>query len=92
VLDVREVLARDGDRIEVEAGGYLIPPDGFALPSPEVMLAPEFTWPEVELPLYGFATFRTATDDWDELNRTVGIFNGIANPGAGTLVIEAGGS
>ena len=28
-------------------------------------------------------------DPWRQLNRTVGTFNGIANPGAGTLVIEA---
>jgi hypothetical protein len=89
VLDVREVLARDGDRVEVEAGGYLVPPAGFAMPSPKVMLAPDFAWPEVELPVHGFATFRTAMDGWQELNRTVGLFNGIANPGAGTLVIEA---
>jgi hypothetical protein len=89
VLDVRIVLARDGDRIEVEAGGYLFPPAGFALPPLEVMLAPDFAWPEVELPVHGFATYRTAMDRWQELNHTVGLFNGVANPGAGTLVIEA---
>jgi hypothetical protein len=68
---------------------YLIPPAGLALPSPEVMLTPEFTWPEVDLPVHGFAMFRTAAQEWQELNRTVGTFNGSANPGAGTLVIEA---
>lgn len=89
VLDVREVLMRDGDCVEVRAGGYVIPAAGVALPSAEVMLAPEFEWPEVELPVHGFATFATATQQWQQLNRTVGTFNGIANPGAGTLVIEA---
>jgi hypothetical protein len=89
VMDVRVVLARDGDRVEVEVGGYVVPPAGVALPPPEVMLAPEFAWPEVELPLYGFATYRTAMDWWQELNSTVGLINGVANPGAGTLVIEA---
>ena len=88
VLDVREVLTRDGDCVEVQAGGYLIPPTGFALPPHEVMQAPEFEWPEVELPLHGFATFATATQEWQKLNRTVGTINGIANPGAGTLVVE----
>jgi len=89
VLDVREVLVRDGQCVEVQAGGYMIPPAAFALPSPEVMLSPEFAWPDVELPVHGFVTFRTATQEWEQLNRTVGTFNGIANPGVGTLVIEA---
>jgi hypothetical protein len=89
VLDVRIVLALDGDRVEVGACGYLVPPAGVALPPPEVMLAPDFASPEVELPVHGFATYRTAMDGWQELNHTVGLFNGIANPGAGTLVIEA---
>jgi len=53
------------------------------------MLAPDFEWPEVELPLHGFATFATGTQQWQQLNRIVGTFNGIANPGAGTLLIEA---
>jgi hypothetical protein len=39
--------------------------------------------------VHGFVTFRTATQEWEQLNRTVGTFNGIVNPGAGTLVIEA---
>ena len=33
-------------------------------------------------------TFATATTEWHQLNRTVGTFNGVANPGTGTLVIE----
>jgi hypothetical protein len=52
------------------------------------MLAPGFEWPEVELPLHGFATFATAKEQWHPFNRTVGTFNGFANPGAGTLVVE----
>ena len=89
VLDAREVLLRDAESVEVRAGGYLIPPAGFALPAPEVLLAPDFVWPELELPFYGFATFATAAQPRQQLNRTVGTFNGIANPGAGTLVVEA---
>lgn len=88
VIDAREVLARDGDCVEVQVGGYSMPAAGVALPPPEVMLAPGFTWPEVELPLHGFVTFRTAMPEWHELNHTVGALNGISNPGAGTLVVE----
>jgi hypothetical protein len=53
------------------------------------MLAPDFEWPEVELPLHGYATFATGAQPWQHLNHTVGTFNGIANPGAGTLLVEA---
>jgi Protein of unknown function (DUF3237) len=89
VLDVREVLAQDGQSVDVRAGGYLIPPGGFALPPAEVLAAPDFRWPEVELPFHGFATFSTAASEWQQLNRTVSTFTGVANPGAGTLVVEA---
>jgi hypothetical protein len=89
VLDVREILERDGDRIDVHAGGYLVPPDGFVMPPPEVISAPGFTWPEIDMPMHGFVTFATATPDWNELNRTVATFSGSANPGAGTIVVEA---
>lgn len=89
VLDVRETLTRGADRVEVQAGGYLIPPPGFGLPPPDVILAAEFSWPDVELPVHGFATFRTGAAEWSELNHTVATFNGTANPGTTTLAIEA---
>jgi hypothetical protein len=89
VLDACEVIMPDGDCVEVRIGGYCIPPAGVTLPSPEIMLAPDFEWPEVELPLHGYATFATGAQPWQHLNHTVGTFNGIANPGAGTLLVEA---
>lgn len=89
VLDVREVLTHDGQSVAVGAGGYLIPPAGFALPPADVLFAPDFKWPEVELPFHGFATFCTAARAWEQLNRTVATFNGVANPGAGALAVEA---
>jgi hypothetical protein len=67
----------------------LIPPPEFALPSPDaIVVALSFAWPDVEVPLLGW-TFRTATHEWEHLNRTVGTFDGFANPGTGVLVIEA---
>jgi len=89
VLDVREALTADGLAVEVRAGGYLIPPAGFALPAAEVLLAPDFAWPDLDLPFHGYATFRTAAPEWAQLNRTVGTFDGAANPGTGRLVVEA---
>lgn len=89
VLDVREVLTRDGVAVEVRAGGYSIPPAGFSLPDPQLMLAPDFVWPDLEFALHGFATFRTAAAEWQQLNETVAMVTGAANPGGRRLVIEA---
>ena len=89
VLDVRELITRDGNTVDVQVGGYLMPPAGFALPPAQVLLDPAFVWPEIELAVYGFAMFQTSVEEWSDLNRTVATFNGIANPGAGTLVVEA---
>jgi hypothetical protein len=89
VLDVRETLIGEGVSVEVRAGGYLIPPEGFSLPEPQVLLSPEFAWPDIELPFSGFATFRTPAPEWRRLNETVGIFTGAANPGVGSLVVDA---
>jgi hypothetical protein len=36
-----------------------VPPPEFELPPTEVLLSPEFQWPDVSLPFHGFALFRT---------------------------------
>ena len=41
----------DEGHIEIKAQGYLVPPDGLELPPPDVILAPGFSWPDVELPV-----------------------------------------
>lgn len=88
VLDIHELISGDRVRIDVRAGGYMIPPQGFAS-DPEEILSPEYRWPDVDLPLHGFALLRTAAPDWQRLNETIGLFSGSANPGAATLVINA---
>jgi hypothetical protein len=89
IIDVRELIVRGSDVVEVQAGGYALPPAGFELPPPEIMSQPDFTWPDLGMALYGYATFRTAVPEWLELNRTVGIFSGVGNAGARTLEVEA---
>lgn len=89
ILDVRELLTLDGVTIDIHPAGYMVPPAGFSMPEPQRMLSPDFVWPDVELPLHGFATLRTAAPEWRWLNESVGLFIGAANPGAETLVIDA---
>jgi hypothetical protein len=89
VLDVYEVLATERGSVSVRAGGYLVPPPEFELPPTEVLLSPEFQWPDVSLPFHGFALFRTGAVGLEWLNRTVAAFEGEANPGLETLVVSA---
>jgi hypothetical protein len=89
VMDARETIAGPGVAIALRIGGYVLPPPGFALPDPDVMASPDFAWPDIALPLHGFATFRTAAPAWRHLNHTIGLAGGAANPGTGTLVVEA---
>jgi hypothetical protein len=89
VVDAREVVVADGRHVAVNVQGYLIPPDDVELPPPHVILAPDFTWPDVALPLHEFALLRTGVSEWQDLNKTVAACEGFVNPGTGQLVIEA---
>ena len=73
----------------VSAGGYVLPPPELQLPPPEVFLSPDFTWPDVAMPIKGYAVFQTGAAPWHALNRTVAVFAGSANVGAGQLLVEA---
>jgi hypothetical protein len=89
VIDVRaRVVAHEG-HAEVKADGYLVPPDGVELPPPEELLAPGFTWPDVELLVQEVAFLRTGVADWQDLNTTIAKIDGTVNPGTGQLVLEA---
>ena len=59
-------------------------------PAPEVLLSEEFQWPDIALPIHGFAVYRTGAAGLEWLNRTIATFTGEVNPGLGTLVVSAG--
>ena len=89
VLDVREVLSLDGRHVEVKAQGYLPPAADEEPPPPEVMLAPDFVWPDAPAPFYGCAFLSTAVAEWQDFNSTMATFEGSANLGTGQLLVEA---
>ena len=89
VIDVRAAVVAGEGHVEVKAQGYLVPPDGVELPPPDVLLAPEFTWPDVELLVQEVALLRTGAAEWQDLNTTIAALEGTANPGRGELVLEA---
>jgi hypothetical protein len=90
VIDVHLTLeAGEGRVVAAHAQGYMVAPAGVELPPPDVLLSPDFVWPDLPLPTHGFVLYRTGTSDLLHLNRTVASFQGHANPGRGQLVVEA---
>jgi hypothetical protein len=75
--------------VSAHAQGYIVPPEGVELPPPDVLLSPDFTWPDLPLPMHGFVLYRTGASDLAHLNRTAASFQGYVNVGAGQLVVEA---
>ncbi len=91
VIDAYETIdAGDGRVVSARAQGYMVPPEGVELPPPEVLLSPDFTWPD-DLPfsLRGFALYRTGAPDLAHLNRIVASFHGHLDVGRTQLVVEA---
>lgn len=89
VVDAREVMTIEGARVSVLVRGYVLPPEGFPVPSSRELAAPDFAWPDVAFAIEAFAWFETGAAALAELNRTVVTHTGTVNLGAGTLFVEA---
>jgi hypothetical protein len=91
VIDEHETIdAGDGRVVSAHAQGYIVPPEGAEFPPPEVLLSPEFTWPDdVPLPVRGFVLYRTGAPDLAYLNRIVASFDGYVDVGRTQLVVAA---
>jgi hypothetical protein len=90
VIDAYETHEAGAGRVvSVHAHGYIVPPAGVELPPPDALLSPDFVWPDLPLPLHGFALYQTGASDLTHLNRTVASFRGHVNVGRGQLVAEA---
>ena len=90
VLDAYTTIsAETGQHVSVHAQGYTSPPPEMQLPPPEVILSPEFRWPDAPIPIHGFALYRTGAEDLAWMNRTALALEGTVNVGTGKLVLEA---
>ena len=90
VIDANLTLEADGGRVvSAHAQGYIVPPEGVELPPPDVLLSPDFMWPDVRLPIHGFALYQTGASELMHLNHTAASFQGYVNVGRGELVVEA---
>lgn len=90
MIDAYEVVSTDsGQHVSAHAQGYITPPPEVQLPPPEVILSPEFQWPDVPLPLHGFVLYRTGAEELAWMNSSALAFEGTVNVGTGKLIIEA---
>lgn len=88
IIDAHEVIAReDGATVAVHAEGFVVPP--VPMPDLQTVAAPEFVWPDLDLPLHGSAQLRSGVDDLAAVNRTVYGFAGTVNVATGRLAVSA---
>ena len=87
VLDVREVVHLPaGTAVSLTVAGYAHPP--YPLPPLEQM-GPDTEWPDVDVPIHGAATMRTADPSLTALNRTVYGMTGTVNMARGQIRARA---
>ena len=90
VIDAYEVVTgKSGTHISAHAQGYIVPPEGMQLPPPNVLLSPDFRWPDIPLPLHGFVMYRTGDGALAWLNRTAAAFEGSVNVGTRRIEVTA---
>jgi hypothetical protein len=89
VVDAREMVERNGARVAVRVTGYVLPPAGMQMPSPEALTDPDFAWPDAPFSIEAFATFETAAPELAELNQVTAVHTGTANMASGELTVYA---
>ena len=87
VLDVRMVArSAAGRTVSWYAGGFLTP-EG-EVPPLEVVGDPGFVWPDLEIPMHGWATMRSASLDLRAVNSAVYGFTGTNNVARGQIRVR----
>jgi hypothetical protein len=79
VIDTAKTISDGETALYEHVHAYCMPPDGFEVPPPEVILDPSFEWPDVEFPIIGSSMFRAGTTAYAHLNTTVAAIEGWAN-------------
>lgn len=88
VIDAREsiISSNNAGAVHARALGYIVPP--FPMPPLAALLEPDFSWPDVDLPMHGAVQLETGEAN-SALNRTVFSFTGTVNVASGKLGIQA---
>lgn len=88
VIDATRTISGPDRQVSEQVRGYVLPPEGTALPPLEALLEAEFAWPDVALPIVGASTFRAAGELGEHLNRVVATVEGWCNFATGALAVE----
>lgn len=88
IVDASKTISGDGYHLFEHVRAYCAPPDGMEMPPLEVLLEPDFEWPDVSFPIHGFSMFRAPTPELEHLNRAVARIDGWANMRTGGLAVE----
>jgi hypothetical protein len=89
VIDAQTMLSQSDNRHVYEhVYGYCLPPRGLEIPPLEMLLEPDFEWPDVDFPIVAFSTFRAAAPELAYLNSATARIDGWANFATGGLAIE----
>jgi hypothetical protein len=88
VIDAYELISTtNGEHITARVRGYVVPPAGLQLPPPDVLLSPDFQWPDIDFPLHGFVLASTSGDELAWMNRTAFAIEGTFNMASRQLKI-----
>ncbi|MCB0874877.1 MAG: hypothetical protein R2718_09810 [Solirubrobacterales bacterium] len=88
-IDARDTFEIPGGGVlHAKAKGFVLPPEGVAMPSIEAMLDPGFEPPDVRMLIHAYALCSTGSPEFEHLNRTLVKVDGWVNNGTGELVLE----
>jgi hypothetical protein len=90
VVDVTLTISSEAGTVASDVRGYVLPPDGMPAPTPEAIAAPGFAWPDVDLPIVEYCTYRTDEPALAHLNRVISPGRGTVNMATRRLVLEVG--
>jgi hypothetical protein len=88
VIDARDTFEIPGGFLHAQAKGFVLPPEGLALPSIEEMSAPDFEPADMRLLIHGFALCQTGVPEFEHLNRALVKIDGWVNNATRELVFE----
>jgi hypothetical protein len=76
-------------RVALDVRGYVVAPDGLAMPPLSALLEPGFAFPDVEFRVTGSALAATTSSEYAHLNGTTIVVEGTVNMGTGALDVTA---
>ncbi len=88
-IDAPEVIDAGDKRLTGDVRGYVVPPDGLAMPSLEEIASPGFEFPDIDFRVTASVTIKCSVPGYEWLNKTVAVVEGTANMATGRLSIEA---